>query len=183
MRLHDHFTATSDLWAPGEEKLAWHVLPEGQLDMLADWLAPALERPYLAPVPKEWLHLTVGAPAAGDLAEVVARATERVAELEAFSALAGPVRVVDQGFSADVQPRDELTALRDAVTDERHEFWPHITFAYACEEGAEAEELEVNASDAFLVEAVTLIRLRREPRYYAWDVVARAPLTVRYQES
>lgn len=183
MKLRDHFAASESLWAPGEEKLAWHVLPEGGLDMLADWLAPALERPYLARVPKEWLHLTVGAPAAGDLDEMVARARERVAELEAFSALVGPVRVVDQGFSADVQPRDELTALRDAVSDERHEFWPHITFAYACEDGAEAEELEVNASDAFLVEAVSLIRLRREPRLYAWDVLARVPLTTRYQES
>ena len=179
MRLLDHFSATESLWAPGEEKLAWHVLPEGQLDMLADWIAPALERPYLARVPKEWLHLTVGAPAAGDLDEIVARATERIAGLEAFSALAGPVRVVDQGFSADVQPREELIALRDALTDERGEFWPHITFAYAREDGAEAEELEVLASDAFLVDAVSLIRLRRQPGLYTWDVVARVPLTLR----
>ena len=177
MKLLDHFAATEHLWTPGEEKLAWHVLPEGQLDMLADWLAPALERPYLAPVPKEWLHLTVGAPEAGDLDEVVARAAERVARLEAFSALAGPVRVVDQGFSADVQPLDELTALRDAVTGDRDAFWPHITFAYAIEDGAEAEELEVLASDAFLVEAVSLIRLRRQRGLYTWDVVARVPLT------
>ena len=168
MKLRSHWDSTASLWSEGETKQTWFVTLDGQLDFLATWLEPILDRPYLSAVPPEWLHLTLGA---GDDTDAV---RARCAELEPVDALVGPVRVVEEGVAAEVQPAAALQALFEAIGG-TGELWPHVTFAYARSE-AEMEQLEVNASDAILVSALTLVGLRREHELYRWDVVERVPL-------
>jgi hypothetical protein len=168
VRLRSHWRASAHLWPPGETKQTWFVTFDRRLDFLATWLAPILDRPYLSHVPHEWLHLTMGA---GDDAAAV---RERCAALAPIDALVGPVRVVDEGVTADVQPLDELRALHAAV-GAAGELWPHVTFAYARAD-AEMDEIEVVASDAVLIDSVSLVDLRREGELYRWDVLERVPL-------
>lgn len=191
MRVRSHFDATAHLWTHGEPVLAWHFLPEGQLDTLGAWLEPMLDRPYLAPVPAQWLHLTTQAVGVEDnvpVEELVAEAGRRLAEVEPVDLLLGPVQVLEEGIRADVQPVEPLLAVRDllqdadatvrgrhAVPDWRAPFHPHVSFAYATAD-AEAEPIEAHLLEALYVDALTLIRLYREPRLYRWDVVARVPL-------
>jgi hypothetical protein len=168
VRLRNHWAAHAHLWEGEKSKRTWFVSFDGQLDFLRTWLEPILERPYLSPVPHEWLHLTLGA---GEEADVV---RDRCAALSPVDVLVGPVRVVDEGVAAGVEPADEVRALYEAIGGDG-EFWPHVTFAYARDD-AEMDELEVNASDAALITAVTLVELRRVDETYRWDVVERVPL-------
>lgn len=182
MRLRDHWARTAPLWAHGDSVLTWHVLFDGQLDFLASWLEPMLDRPYLARVPAEWLHLTVRGvgPARGvdegERARLIADASERCAALAPVDALVGPVRVVDEGVVGGVQPAEPLAALYESLPGAAPEpFWPHVTFAYATDD-AEIEEIEVNASDAVRIDAVSLLLLHRGEHLYHWDVLATVPL-------
>jgi len=168
VRLRNHWAGSAHLWEGEETKRTWFVTFDGQLDFLRTWLEPILERPYLSPVPHEWLHLTLGD---GDEVAVV---RERCAALSPVDALVGPVRVVDEGVTAGVEPAEELRALFEAIGG-AGEFWPHVTFAYARED-AEMDQLEVNASDAVLIPALSLVDLRREDETYRWEVVERVPL-------
>ena len=168
MRLRDHWAGSAHLWEGVASKPMWYVTFDGQLDFLRTWLDPILDRPYLSPVPHEWLHLTLGE---GDDADTV---RARCRDLAPVDALVGYARVVDEGVTADVQPADGLRALFDAV-GATGEFWPHVTFAYARAD-ADMDELEVNASDAVLVDAVSLVDVRRENEVYVWDVLERVPL-------
>jgi hypothetical protein len=140
----------------------WLATFDHQLDFLAAWLEPIVDRPYLSRVPPEWLHLTL-AEATDD------GARERLASVPAVDALVGPVRIVDEGMVAGMEPEDELRALYEAAGG-KGSFWPHVSFAYARDE-AEVEQLEVNASDAVLIDAVSLVDLRRAGELYCWDVV------------
>ena len=194
MRVHDHWERTAALWAHGGAVLTWHVLPAGQLDVLAAWLAPFLDRPFLSPVPAEWLHLTTqGVDVARDveretLDRLVAEAAARCAALEPIAARVGPVRVVDEGVVADVEPVEPLVALRDVlqdadasvrgpdqVPDLREPFRPHVSFAYACADG-ELDELEAAVAADLVVDEVSLLLLSRAERLYYWEVVATVPL-------
>jgi hypothetical protein len=168
VKVEDHWAGSAHLWEGRSVRRMWYVTFDGQLDFLRCWLEPILERPYLSPVPHEWLHMTLGE---GDDATVV---RERSAALQPVDALVGPARVVDEGIAADVQPRGEIEALY-AATGARGEFWPHVTFAYSREE-REVEELEVNASDAVYISALSLVDVRRENEVYVWDVVERVTL-------
>jgi 2'-5' RNA ligase len=140
----------------------WLATFDHQLDFLASWLEPILDRPYLSPVPPEWLHLTLAAASDDDV-------RDRLASIATVDALVGPVRVVDEGIVAGMEPEYELQALFEAAGG-RGTFWPHVAFAYARAE-AEVEQLEANASDAVLIDTVSLVDLRREGQQYRWDVV------------
>jgi hypothetical protein len=168
VRLRNHWDASAHQWSPDETKRMWYVTFDGRLDFLATWLEPILDRPYLSPVPHEWLHLTLGE---GDDAAAV---RERCTALAPIDALAGPVRVVDEGVIADVHPIDELRAVHTAV-GAAGELRPHVTFAYARAD-TEMDEIEVVASDAVLIDSVSLVDLRRDGELYRWDVVERVPL-------
>ena len=168
MKVHSHWAAIEPLWDGVEAKRAWYVTFDGQLNFLASWLEPILDRPYLSPVPHEWLHLTLGG---CDDVDAVRR---RCVDLSPVDALVGPVRVVEEGVTADVQPLGELRPLFEAVGG-TGEFWPHVTFAYARAD-AEMDELEVNASDAVLIDALSLVELRRDGELYRWELVERVPL-------
>jgi hypothetical protein len=146
----------------------WYVTFDGQLDFLRCWLEPILDRPYLSPVPQEWLHMTLGE---GDDAVTV---RERCKELQPVDALVGPARVHDDGIVGTVQPHDEIDALYRAIGG-RGDFWPHVSFAYARDD-VEMDELEVNASDAVYIPALSLVDVRRENEVYRWELVDRVTL-------
>jgi hypothetical protein len=168
VKLRNHWAASAHLWEERDVRRLWYVTFQGQLDFLRCWLEPILERPYLAPVPAQWLHMTIGE--GGDLDLV----RERCREIQPVDALVGPARVVDEGVTADVHPQEEVEALYRAVGGDG-EFWPHVTFAYARAD-VEMDELEVNASDAVYISAISLVDVRRANDRYTWDVVERVTL-------
>ncbi len=119
----------------------------GQLDLLAHWLEPIIDRPGLVPVPADRLHIVV-APAA---------ASEAVVEFEPFDALVGPVRVAAEGVVADVIPVEPFIALRERL-GASGEFAPQVVFART-DGDAEFEPIEAVASDAVAVHTLTLLDL------------------------
>jgi len=168
VKLRNHWELTDPQWHGVATRRFWYVTFDGQLDFLRTWLDPILQRPYLSPVPAQWLHLTLGE---GDS---VAGVAERCAAVAPIDALVGPARVVDEGVAAEVQPGDELRRLFEVVGGSG-EFWPHVSFAYSRAD-ADMDDLEVNASDAVSIAAVSLVDVRRENETYVWDVVERVPL-------
>ena len=168
MKLRNHWAATAHLWEGRDAWRLWYVAFDGQLDFLRCWLEPILDRPYLSPVPPEWLHMTLGE---GDDAETV---RERSKELQPVDALVGPARVVDEGVAGALHPHDEIDALYRAIGG-TGEFQPHVTFAYSRDD-VEMEQLEVNASDAVYISALSLVDVRRENEVYRWELVDRVTL-------
>jgi hypothetical protein len=168
VKLRDHWAGSAHLWTGKEVRRLWYVTFDGQLDFLRCWLEPILDRPYLSPVPREWLHMTLGE---GDDADTV---RERTGGLQPVDALIGPARVVDEGVTGDVHPREEIQALYTAIGGSG-ELCPHVTFAYSREE-TEMDELEVNASDAVYISALSLVDVRRDNEVYSWELVDRVTL-------
>jgi 2'-5' RNA ligase superfamily len=163
--------------------LAWHVLPAGRLGPLAAALTPLLGRPGLTPVPLAWLHLTVrnvGRASAFDAAarrRLVAEAGEHLAGIAPIEAVVGPVRVVEEGVTADVHPAASLLALYAVLPGVPPEpFWPHVTFAYA-HAAVELAPFETEIAAAMRIDSVSLLLLRRERQLYCWDVLASLPLS------
>jgi len=168
VKLRDHWAATAHLWEGRDTRRLWYVTFDGQLDFLRCWLEPIVLRPHLSPVPQEWLHMTLGE---GDDPAAV---RERAGGLAPVDALVGPVRVVEEGLAGEVQPREEIEALHRAIGGSG-ELWPHVSFAYAREE-TDMDELEVNASDAVYISALSLVDVRRENEVYTWELVDRVTL-------
>jgi 2'-5' RNA ligase len=201
--MRDHWAATAPLWEHGEPVLAWHVVFERDAPpaAIAGLLTRVLDRPFLDPVPPEWLHLTtqgVG-PASRFPADTRDRLVDEVetrcAEIAPIPVALGPVRLVDQGVTADMAPAASLARLQvllqeaDAavrgageVPDLGTPFWPHVSFAYArtaADPGTLAQDLEALAPETtaqLTLDAVSLVLLRRMPHLYCWDVVARVAL-------
>ena len=168
MKLRNHWAETAHLWEHRDVWRLWYVTFDGQLDFLRCWLEPILDRPYLSPVPQEWLHMTLGE---GDDTATV---RERCETLQAVDALVGPARVIDEGVVGIVQPQEEIEQLYRAIGGSG-DFWPHVSFAYSSDE-AEMDELEVNASDAVYISALSLVDVRRENEVYTWELVDRVTL-------
>jgi hypothetical protein len=148
----------------------WYVTFDGQLDFLRTWLEPILDRPYLSPVPQEWLHMTLSDSDDADVETV----RERCKELQPIDALVGPARVMDEGVVGGVLPHEEVEPLFAAV-GVRGDVWPHVSFAYAREQ-ADMEELEVNASDAVYISAISLVDVRRADEVNSGELVERLTL-------
>jgi hypothetical protein len=126
---------------------AWVVPLGGQLDLLARWLEPMLDRPGLVPVPAAELRVVIGA--GGD--------EGRTIEFEPFDALVGPVRVDEQGIVADVIPVEPFLALRALVGATAGQA-PRVVFARA--DGTERlEQIEAVASEAVYVDELVLVEL------------------------
>jgi hypothetical protein len=170
VKLRNHWADSADLWEGRESRRMWYVTFDGQLDFLRTWLEPILDRPYLSPVPHEWLHMTLSVSDDADVEAV----RERCKELQPIDALVGPARVVDEGVAGEVLPREEVEPLFAAV-GVRGDVWPHVSFAYSREQ-TEMEELEVNASDAVYISAISLVDVRRADEVYSWEVVERLTL-------
>jgi hypothetical protein len=118
------------------------VAPIGpQLELLARWLEPILERPGLTRVPTASLHIVVGE---SDLAAAP--------DFEPFDALVGPVRIERMGVLADVIPVEPFLELR-ALLGAQGDFTPQVVFAQA-DGSAEYEPLEAVASEAVVVSAL-----------------------------
>jgi hypothetical protein len=148
--VRDHWARTDDLWPPGGTREAWLVtfeeLPE--VAELARRAAAALDLPHLDVVPLPWLHLTLAGPVD-----------------HAVTARFLPPRPVDEGIVLDVEDDGTLGP------------WPHVSLAYANGDG-EPPRLDRLALEPVTatIAAVSRVRMRREPRLYAWDVLERVPL-------
>jgi hypothetical protein len=128
--------------------LAWVVPLGGQLDLLAGWLEPIVDRPGLAPV------------AAGELQIVLCNADparDEPIEFEPFDALVGPVRVDEEGVVAGVIPLEPFIALR-ALVGADADYEPRVIFATS--DGTHAyDPMEAVATEAVYVRELTLVEL------------------------
>ena len=148
--MRDHWARTGGLWPPGRTREAWLVTFEDlpAVAARARRAAPALGLPHLDVVPLPWLHLTLAGPVE-----------------QAVTATFLPPRAVDEGVVLDVEDEGALGA------------WPHVSLAYANGDG-EAPRLDRLGLEPVTatIAAVSRVRMRREPRLYAWDVLERVPL-------
>jgi hypothetical protein len=123
----------------------WVVPLGAQLDLLARWLEPILDRPGL----RRESELRIVVAEAGESAGGV--------QLEPFDALVGPVRIADDGVVADVIPVEPFLELRRQA-GATGEFAPRVVFARA--DGSQTyEQIEAVASEAIYVDAVELVDL------------------------
>ena len=125
----------------------WVVPLGGQLDLLAGWLEPILDRPGLEPVPADHLHVVVAE--AGEQDE-----DERELDFEPFDALVGPARVDAEGVVGDVIPLEPFLALRTLV-GASGPYAPRVVFARA--DGSRSyEPIEAVATEAVYVRTLTV---------------------------
>jgi hypothetical protein len=106
------------------------VAPVGdQLELLARWLEPVLERPGLTPD----LRIDIGD-------------ADAAAPFDPFDALVGPVRTAPEGVVADVIPVEAFAAVVPGAQ-------PLVVFARS-DGSVQYEPLEFVASEAVIVSAV-----------------------------
>lgn len=121
----------------------WVAPLGGQLGLLVQWLEPILNRPGLTREPA--FQVVVGE-AASDLAAV---------EFEPFDALVGPVQFDADGVVAPVIPVEPFLALR-AQIGAGGDYAPRVVLARA-DGTLEYEQIEAVASEAVLIESLTLV--------------------------
>jgi 2'-5' RNA ligase len=189
-------------WRVGTRFYTWHVTV-ADLPRLADHVAayqgPLRQFPFLDPIPREWLHITVQglghaneiSPAERDA--VVAAVGGRLESFTAPRLVFG--RPVLHGEAVVLPPADPgpLTAIRDAIRagiedaygpaegDPTRPFRPHASLAYV---NAPADVAPVRAAlDTVQAEPVdvtlthlSLIELHRDNRMYMWTTVATVPV-------
>ncbi|MFJ8685805.1 2'-5' RNA ligase family protein [Micromonospora wenchangensis] len=200
--LVNHWERTG--WCPGRRSYHWMIcLGESEtVRALATRCQAALGHiPTLDLVPLKWLHLTVQkvgftdeVPAA-HLDQIVAAAQRRLAVIPPIPLRVGPLAGSAGAvrFSAGPHPlvRSVRQALRQALAEVRGEravptrataFVPHVSIAYnntptdATPVIDAVARLRRVASVTTVVHRVELVELRREPRSYAWDVLATGTL-------
>ncbi|TDC66076.1 2'-5' RNA ligase family protein [Micromonospora sp. KC207] len=191
-------------WRPGRRSYHWMMcLGESEaLRALATRCQAALGHiPTLDLVPLNWLHLTVqkvgfaDEVSAAQLDQIVAAAQRRLAVIPPISLEVGPLAGSAGAvrFSAGPHPpvRSVRQALRQALAEVRGDravptrataFVPHVSIAYnnAPTDAAPVIDAVASlrrvASVTTVVHGVELVELRREPRSYAWDVLATGTL-------
>ncbi|WTY50986.1 2'-5' RNA ligase family protein [Micromonospora sp. NBC_01412] len=200
--LVNHWERTG--WRQGRRSYHWMMcLGESEaLRALATVCQAGLGHiPTLDMVPLKGLHLTVQkvgftdeVPAA-QLDQIVAAARRRLEGLSPFSLRVGPLAGSAGAvrFSAGPHPpvRSVRQALRRALAEVRGEravparateFVPHVSIAYnnTPTDAAPVIDLVASlrsvASVTTAIHSVELVELRREPRSYAWDVLATGTL-------
>jgi 2'-5' RNA ligase len=187
----------------GQPAFYWYLTFEHspELQSTASRCQHAIAFPYYDLTPADHLHLTLDRIAFEDkIASVQLDAIETAARLAchdvprfdlAISLLGGVSGAV--GFTAF--PESPVKILRDTLRTatlsvlpdapvRRSQFHPHIAIAYANTDGIPAanviavvEDLNARARRVEItVDHVTLVRLERRPRSYAWQAVTQIPL-------
>ena len=121
----------------------WVAPLGGQLGLLVQWLEPILNRPGLT---REAAFRIVVGQGTTDFDAV---------EFEPFDALVGPVRFATEGVVAPVIPLEPFLALR-AQIGARGDYAPRVVLARA-DGTREYEQIEAVASEAVLIEALSLV--------------------------
>lgn len=187
-------------WSPGRQSFHWFVTFRDAEDLqaLAASCQQRLRLPFLDPVPAHWLHLTVRRLAFID--EITPAQVEAAVETVAsacsttrpFTLRVGPLAGSAGAVRFTVTPWRPLTALRTVVHEAAiktglaaapsRRYRPHIGIAYCNDTVPTTAVLDRVAVLRTLppvdvnVDALELVRLRREDRQYRWETKARFPL-------
>jgi 2'-5' RNA ligase len=149
--MEDFFAGVADRWPAGQENYHWHVLPgpAAARECLSRQYRGLTQRPGLAPVRDEHMHITVQhlAPvagiSAGEIGQITRLVQERCAGIAPFAVTAGRAEAWNTGVVCPVRPGPALrrlwqvtTAVAAEVTAGKHEtrpavYYPHLTLAYA----------------------------------------------------
>lgn len=199
------------IWPPGWTRLHAYLLPElrhdhGLAQLVAGCRTTVAAFDFLAPVPDAWLHVTVqpvmGVPAAeigpGDRDKLVARLTDALADVPAFTLTAGSpqasITVVLADLDGDLpgQPLHTVHGRTRAAIEDvlgpsalAYDALPgHLTLAYATGAGDSGQvqaalRKRVRPGHAPLtVRAVHLVDVAQDVRgsAYRWTPIARVPL-------
>jgi 2'-5' RNA ligase len=179
----------------GQSILYWHILVGSQpavtdLAQMARQRIAAFRGFHITPL--EWLHITTltGGPAdrisASGLQQVVYTASELLSDLEPVPVTMGKLLYHPEGIMLDVEPKDALVPVRDAVRTATSTMagyssmddspWsPHITLCYstACQP---AEPVMAALGPALpareiLIDTISLVIQHGPERRWDWQIV------------
>jgi 2'-5' RNA ligase len=188
-------------WRPGRRFYTFHVTFNDQPEVQA-LAAAARDRlaglPGLDLIPAQWLHLTMQGVGFADevtdedVVAITAAARSALAGVAPVTVSIGPPVAVGEGITCHASPADALDPVRNAVRAgigdvwgpekvlEAAEWTPHVSVAYASEDGpAEPFEAALGGladTATATVRAVDLIKLGRDNRLYEWETMASLPL-------
>lgn len=184
-------------WPAGREVYFWYLtFPNQELVDLVENCRARLGLEGIDFVPLDGLHITVlrigdrDEIAEEDIQAVVDDAKQRLDELEAFKLWVGPLAGSRGAIRLSVSPWVELFTLHQIVRESTHKVLPNLTLAETAsfrphlgigysnrEQPAEPFIEQVGALRDITpatveVDAIKLVRLRREPHTYCWEDVA-----------
>ncbi len=185
-----------NLWASGETRLFWYVLPPPEVHPAVIEIQGAIADPTVfAAMPLEWLHVTlVNTSVSFDEVDSLLQRTQgAVTRLSPFVVTPHSAvwreSVVCESPSIDnptvwTQLRDAVDGDRPALGQTAVTFVPHMSVAYAHGNGdavaVRAKLASVSAPPPWTVDAVSLVALRQRPGpahgWYDWTLIGTAPL-------
>lgn len=117
--MDDFFATIDDRWPAGRQDLHWHVLPGTELmrDRISRQYSELIDRPGLAPVRPEFMHVTVQHLAPVDeiteqeLIQIVTKVRQSCAVIAPFASMIGRAQAWEHGVVCPLRPGYLLTAL------------------------------------------------------------------------
>lgn len=181
----------------------WYLTFEDSPEMhaLARECQEAISFPYYDLTPPHDLHLTLdriaftGGITPGRLTDIKAAATRACQSIPPPTITIGSLGGTPGAIGFTASPAQRVGQIRDTLRAatlsaypdapvRRPEFHPHVAIAYANSDEAPAaqaiaavEKLRPTARTSLTITAATLVLLQRRPRAYAWEAIARIPLT------
>jgi 2'-5' RNA ligase len=184
-------------WREGRSFYTWHLTfaehPEAA-DLVAAYQPVLAAMPGLAPVPLEWIHLTLQGLGftdrvdQRDLDAIIEAAEFRLAGFGPIPVTIGPAQLDTETVQLPVRPVEPLQRLRDAVRTSIADIWgpdaipelpelhPHISLGYFTADAPAAPlrsrlAAAPHHSTALTISSVSLIDLNRDHRMYQWAPV------------
>ncbi|WP_131758036.1 2'-5' RNA ligase family protein [Actinomadura fibrosa] len=186
---------------PGRRLLVWHILPDGQpdvVDLVQQYQDKLAGLPGLDLIPAPWLHMTTQIIGFSDEisdAEIDAMTTQvaqRFADLEPLEVELGRLWFHSEAVMLGIQPPDGLHPLRTAIRDaiaatvrthqlaDEPEWTPHISVAYSNSTGPAhpvINALSFRMQPRHLrVTEVHLVEQIRDGHLYRWERRTAVPL-------
>lgn len=190
-------------WRVGRSFYTWHLTfaQDDPVRRLATFYQDRVREPFLDRVPLDGLHLTIQGIGftdevnQRDLDRIQQSAAARLAALPGFDLTVGPADADSQGVPLAIRPIEAMTRVRtelraaiadvwgaDRVPEAADGFHPHVTLFY-CNQAASPSTLRATLGAlrdtppvTSPVREISLIRLNRDHKVYAWQTVATAPL-------
>lgn len=190
-------------WREDRSFYTWHLTFAGDpavARLFCAYEAVVASMPGIAPVPLEWLHLTLqGVGFAdrvepGELRAITEAAESRLERFSPVDVTIGPAVVDPETVQLPVTPAEPLQRLRNTIRAAIADVWgpdavpelpalnPHITLGYfttpapAAPLLARLAEAPAHTATATLA-SVSLITLTRSPHLYHWTPVTTLQLT------
>jgi 2'-5' RNA ligase len=200
--MEDFFAGVSGRWPAGREDFHFHVLPgpAAVRDGLLGQYRELTGRPGLAPVPGQWMHITVAhlmpvtPPSTGQIEQITGLVTGRCTGIAPFAVTAGRAEVWRTGIVCPVRPGAGLRELWRITTSTAGQvtagtcqaqpgtYHPHLTLAYGYKDvddgPARAWLSDHNAAGVVLpVTPLVLVAQQHDRRQITWRQISEITLT------